>query len=378
MIFLSESPGKRWKRKKLWKKCHNLHSETHYLRSISTQISIPDSNITLRYLMMLAAAFLSWVSNSGSCITSSRKAITLVFSSLLVSKSLRGQQKKQKREKKKHKVIIVTPSRSLHTGCYTCQSQADPTVPPNILPCLHQPIPSVFHRNTIKTDGRPAHYHCVSESSWQTQCRISANEIFRTTVVGASCGLAGLFSLKTPTPGLKPSLILRYGLSKKPFFSPYKATMSQLCIWGEKFEFKLWSIQPFLISMIFIFFVFTMQRPPALSNLMIQWGRVASNNDYCSSGNHAVMFLPVSVWRPSASAHSGLCWWLLVWSQTPCHRFFDLSGSLQEKHTRVRTSPKLTGQSNWDISGIFLFFFSNKYRNWTTKQNSVELNHRSG
>lgn len=48
------------------------------------------SNSSLPYLMMLAAAFLSWVNNSGSCITSSRKAITFVFSSLLVSKSWRG------------------------------------------------------------------------------------------------------------------------------------------------------------------------------------------------------------------------------------------------------------------------------------------------
>lgn len=43
-----------------------------------------------QYLMMLAAAFLSWVNSSGSCITSSRKAITFVFSSLLLSKSWRG------------------------------------------------------------------------------------------------------------------------------------------------------------------------------------------------------------------------------------------------------------------------------------------------
>lgn len=36
---------------------------------------------------MLAAAFLSWVRSSGSCITSSRKPITLHLSSSLVSKS---------------------------------------------------------------------------------------------------------------------------------------------------------------------------------------------------------------------------------------------------------------------------------------------------
>lgn len=58
--------------------------------------------------------------------------------------------------------------------------------------------------------------------------------------------------------------------------------------------------------------------------------------NYSSSENHAVMFLPESVWRPSASGHSGLCWWRLVWSQTPCHRFFDLWGNLWQSHTRVR------------------------------------------
>lgn len=41
------------------------------------------------YLMMLAAAFRSWVSSSGSCMTSSRKLITLHLSSSLVSKSCR-------------------------------------------------------------------------------------------------------------------------------------------------------------------------------------------------------------------------------------------------------------------------------------------------
>jgi len=39
------------------------------------------------HLMMLAAAFLSWVRSSGSCITSSRKLITFIFSSVLESKS---------------------------------------------------------------------------------------------------------------------------------------------------------------------------------------------------------------------------------------------------------------------------------------------------
>lgn len=39
------------------------------------------------HLMMLAAAFRSWVRSSGSCMTSSRKLITLHLSSLLVSKS---------------------------------------------------------------------------------------------------------------------------------------------------------------------------------------------------------------------------------------------------------------------------------------------------
>lgn len=39
------------------------------------------------YLMMLAAAFRSWVRSSGSCMTSSRKLITLHLSSSLVSKS---------------------------------------------------------------------------------------------------------------------------------------------------------------------------------------------------------------------------------------------------------------------------------------------------
>jgi hypothetical protein len=37
--------------------------------------------------MMLAAAFRSWVRSSGSCMTSSRKLITLHLSSSLVSKS---------------------------------------------------------------------------------------------------------------------------------------------------------------------------------------------------------------------------------------------------------------------------------------------------
>lgn len=39
--------------------------------------------------MMLAAAFRSWVRSSGSCMTSSRKPITLHLSSSLVSKSCR-------------------------------------------------------------------------------------------------------------------------------------------------------------------------------------------------------------------------------------------------------------------------------------------------
>lgn len=43
----------------------------------------------LLYLMMLAAAFRSWVRSSGSCMTSSRKPITLHLSSSLVSKSCR-------------------------------------------------------------------------------------------------------------------------------------------------------------------------------------------------------------------------------------------------------------------------------------------------
>lgn len=44
----------------------------------------------LLHLIMLAAAFLSWVRSSGSWITSSRKPITLNFSSSLVSKSCRS------------------------------------------------------------------------------------------------------------------------------------------------------------------------------------------------------------------------------------------------------------------------------------------------
>lgn len=40
-------------------------------------------------LMMLAAAFRSWVRSSGSCMTSSRKLMTLHLSSSLVSKSCR-------------------------------------------------------------------------------------------------------------------------------------------------------------------------------------------------------------------------------------------------------------------------------------------------
>lgn len=41
------------------------------------------------HLMMLAAAFRSWVRSSGSCMTSSRKLMTLHLSSSLVSKSCR-------------------------------------------------------------------------------------------------------------------------------------------------------------------------------------------------------------------------------------------------------------------------------------------------
>lgn len=44
--------------------------------------------------------------------------------------------------------------------------------------------------------------------------------------------------------------------------------------------------------------------------------------------------IPGSVWTPSASGHSGLCWSLLVWSQTLCHRFSDLLGILQKTYIR--------------------------------------------
>lgn len=57
--------------------------------------------------MMLAAAFLSWVSSSGSCITSSRKAITFVFSSLLLSKSWRATDSTQAGGLKTKRLIIT-------------------------------------------------------------------------------------------------------------------------------------------------------------------------------------------------------------------------------------------------------------------------------
>lgn len=47
------------------------------------------------YLIMLAAAFLSCVSSSGSCITSSRKPITRIFNSELSSKSYKSTQRQQ-------------------------------------------------------------------------------------------------------------------------------------------------------------------------------------------------------------------------------------------------------------------------------------------
>lgn len=135
---------------------------------ICTQISIADWNSTLRYLMMLAAAFLSWVSSSGSCITSSRKAITFVFSSLLVSKSWRGKQKSKRGGKKNtsenHNMLKVFPHWMSVEGWPPLSSS------PKIFPCLHQPIPSVSHSNTNNTDGRLAHYLCLSEASWQMPC----------------------------------------------------------------------------------------------------------------------------------------------------------------------------------------------------------------
>lgn len=39
--------------------------------------------------------------------------------------------------------------------------------------------------------------------------------------------------------------------------------------------------------------------------------------------------LPESAWTPSASGHSALCWSQPAWSQTPCHRFSDQLGTLQ-------------------------------------------------
>lgn len=146
----------------------------------------------------------------------------------------------------------------------------------------------------------------------------------------ASCGLAGLFPLKTLTSALEPSAILQNALSKH--FFP-NVPMSQLCIWGE--EFKHWPILPFLIPMMLICYAFIVQRPLLfLSNdsrrqcRMRQWWQLSLWKPCCD-------VLPESVWTPSAAGHSGLCWWLLVWSQTLYHRFSDLSGNLQKTHTHV-------------------------------------------
>lgn len=90
MIFLSKSPGKRQKRiscKKNVTTCTVKNIIFYTKDPFAHRFQSQTQNIIVGYLMMLAAAFLSWVSNSGSCITSSRKAITFVFSSLLVSKS---------------------------------------------------------------------------------------------------------------------------------------------------------------------------------------------------------------------------------------------------------------------------------------------------
>ena len=54
---------------------------------LSAPLGLLLSSARCPHLIMLAAAFLSWVSSSGSCMTSSRKLITLHRSSSLVSKS---------------------------------------------------------------------------------------------------------------------------------------------------------------------------------------------------------------------------------------------------------------------------------------------------
>lgn len=48
--------------------------------------------------------------------------------------------------------------------------------------------------------------------------------------------------------------------------------------------------------------------------------------------------LPESVWTPSVSGRSGLCWSLLVWSQTLCLHFSDLLGNLQKVYKVFKLS----------------------------------------
>lgn len=105
-----------------FQKCSFLHhsfTEVHHIRLCNW--SCNEERKT--NLIMLAAAFLSCVRSSGSCITSSRKPITRIFSSVFSSKSwgntqewpqcyytglivLLQKQKKKKKEKKGVKVHL--------------------------------------------------------------------------------------------------------------------------------------------------------------------------------------------------------------------------------------------------------------------------------
>lgn len=99
-----------------FQKCSFLHhsfTEVHHIRLCNW--SCNEERKT--NLIMLAAAFLSCVRSSGSCITSSRKPITRIFSSVFSSKSWGNTQEwpqcyytglivllqKQKKKKKKRK-----------------------------------------------------------------------------------------------------------------------------------------------------------------------------------------------------------------------------------------------------------------------------------
>lgn len=77
----------------VWESCEKTHN--HIKNIYSTFVfALPLSYFAPvkhdLYLIMLAAAFLSWVNSSGSCMTSSRKLMTFIFSSVLLSKSCQG------------------------------------------------------------------------------------------------------------------------------------------------------------------------------------------------------------------------------------------------------------------------------------------------